>query len=122
MTQSVITGIHFANKQSIIALTISSLFWILKLIKLVSTMTKYGGFKASLCLKKREDDGWSMCRTAGVSAGAFLAGFKRASFFEIIRLTRANFFVFLTLGIFKKKSRFLWQGDCWHQDNWTSAS
>lgn len=48
VTQSLIIGIHFPNKQSIEALKISNLFCIEKLIKLVSRRTLYGGPRAGL--------------------------------------------------------------------------
>ena len=65
-TQSVIVGIpynqlwtlrgttadtHFAIKQSIIPCTNSILFWIEKLMKFVSTSTRYGGPRSVLCDK-----------------------------------------------------------------------
>lgn len=53
-TQSVTVGIHLASKQSIIPCTSSILFWIEKLMKLVSMRTRYGGPRAVLCDKKRE--------------------------------------------------------------------
>jgi hypothetical protein len=53
-TQSVTVGIHFAIKQSIIPCTNSILFWIEKLIKLVSIRMRYGGPRAVLCDRKRE--------------------------------------------------------------------
>jgi hypothetical protein len=59
-TQSVIQGIDLANKQSIIDLTSSSLFWMEKLMKLVSTKTWYGGPRAALYLKKREEATWGL--------------------------------------------------------------
>lgn len=39
ITQSVIAGVHFASKQSIMLLTTSSLFFMEKFMKLVSTKT-----------------------------------------------------------------------------------
>lgn len=55
MTQSVMTGVAFAYRQSIMAWMSSSFFWILKLIKFVSTRTEYGGRRASLNWKKRDE-------------------------------------------------------------------
>lgn len=46
---------HFAYRQSIMPPTSSSLFCKLKLIKLVSIRTRYGGTRDVLCAKKRED-------------------------------------------------------------------
>jgi hypothetical protein len=48
MTQSVMQGMHFAWRQSIIPRIGSILFWIEKLIKLVSMMIRYGGPRAAL--------------------------------------------------------------------------
>lgn len=54
--QSVIIGIHFAYRQSIIVLSISSLCCTVCDRKFVSTSTEYGGIRAVLCWKKRADD------------------------------------------------------------------
>lgn len=56
MTQSVTHGMHFANRQSIMPCTRSSLFWSEKLMKFVSIRTRYGGARAVLWVRKREDD------------------------------------------------------------------
>ena len=84
----------------------SSLFWIEKLMKLVSISTWYGGPSDSLWLK---NSAVLVCATLRTSSSrlpfcflaslpdwlGFTAGFlMRASFGEIIRLTAANFFVF----------------------------
>ena len=55
ITQSVTQGMHFASKQSIMALTISSLFLMEKLIKLVSIRTWNGGPNAVLCWKNSSE-------------------------------------------------------------------
>lgn len=80
----------------------SSLFWIEKLMKLVSISTWYGGPSDMLCEKKRDA---GVCATLRTSASfrcrssfgnwfGFGAGFlMRASFGEIIRLTAAKAFV-----------------------------
>jgi len=47
---------HLAIKQSIMPCTSSILFWMLKLIKLVSTSTRYGGPRSVLCERKSEDE------------------------------------------------------------------
>ena len=56
MTQSVMVGMHFANRQSIMPWTSSSLFWSEWLIKLVSTRTRYGGPSDGLCDRNNEVD------------------------------------------------------------------
>ena len=48
--------LHFAYRQSIIPDTSSSLFCKLKLIKFVSTSTRYGGPSEALCDKKSEEE------------------------------------------------------------------
>ncbi|KAI9922394.1 hypothetical protein PsorP6_000004 [Peronosclerospora sorghi] len=50
-----VAALHLASRQSIIAETSSSLFLIEKLMKLVSTMTLYGGPSAELYLKNMLD-------------------------------------------------------------------
>lgn len=52
-TQHPVQSSHFAIKQSIIPWTSSILFWMEKLIKLVSTRTRYGGPRSVLCERKR---------------------------------------------------------------------
>lgn len=56
MTQSVTCGTHCAYKQSIMPFTRSILFFMLKLMKFVSTITLYGGPNAELCLKNKDED------------------------------------------------------------------
>lgn len=51
--QMVRSDAHFANRQSIMPWTSSSLFWSEWLMKLVSTRTRYGGPSAGLCERKR---------------------------------------------------------------------
>src|SRR5712671_3633140 len=46
---------HLAYKQSIMPPTSSSLFWRLKLIKLVSIRIRYGGTRAVLWVRKSEE-------------------------------------------------------------------
>jgi len=51
---------HSAYRQSIIPLTNSSLFCKLKLIKLVSISTRYGGTSAVLCCRNIEEANWGL--------------------------------------------------------------
>ena len=51
---------HLAYKQSIIPEINSSLFCKLKLIKFVSMSTRYGGTRAVLCAKNKEDAVWGL--------------------------------------------------------------
>ena len=51
---------HFAYRQSIIPLTNSSLFCRLKLMKFVSINTRYGGTRAVLCWRNREEATWGL--------------------------------------------------------------
>lgn len=64
--------------------TSSILFWMLKLIKLVSTRTRYGGPRSVLCDRKSEDEtcDWASRRfsSACFSFSAFLAAFSMFSF------------------------------------------
>jgi len=81
-------------------LTNSSLFCRLKLMKLVSTRTRYGGTSAVLCARKSEDAAGGTRRTAfSLSSSSFFAcftlfSFRRISFGFSRRLTCANFLVF----------------------------
>lgn len=59
-TQSVITGMHLAYRQSIMVGMTSSLCWMVWDMKLVSTRTEYGGVKAVLYWKKRDDGAWGL--------------------------------------------------------------
>lgn len=62
---------HFAIKQSIMPCTSSILFWMLKLIKLVSTRTRYGGPRSVLCDKNSDEDTCALrvsCCTASASS------------------------------------------------------
>lgn len=52
---------HFAYKQSIIPLIKSNLFCKLKLIKFVSIKTRYGGTRAALCARNREEATCGLC-------------------------------------------------------------
>ena len=51
---------HFAYRQSIIPLTNSSLFCKLKLMKLVSISTRYGGTSAVLCCRNIDEAIWGL--------------------------------------------------------------
>lgn len=55
-TQSVITGVHLAYRQSIIVGITSNLCCTLCERKLVSTKTEYGGVNAVLYWKKRDEE------------------------------------------------------------------
>ena len=70
MTQSVIYGIHFAYKQSIILRTMSILFLIEKLIKLVSTRTWNGGPSCVLYWKNNALD-CCTCSVVFISLGSW---------------------------------------------------
>ena len=54
--------VHLAYKQSIMPLINSSLFCRLKLIKLVSMRTRYGGESAVLCCKNRAEGACWLCK------------------------------------------------------------
>lgn len=73
ITQSVTHGIHLANKQSIIPRTGSILFCIEKLMKLVSIIIRYGGPRAWLYWKNKDD------ATCGLKLAVFLRRRKHFS-------------------------------------------
>lgn len=70
---------HLPSKQSILALKMSSLFWMEKLMKLVSMMILYGGPSALLCVKNRHEGSFGLdyqyvySSLTSTSSGACLA-------------------------------------------------
>ena len=54
-SRETVWNLHFANRQSIMPLTSSILFCKLKLMKLVSIITRYGGTRASLCCRNKDE-------------------------------------------------------------------
>lgn len=94
ITHSEIQGITFPSKQSIDDLKTSSLFWIEKLIKLVSRSMWYGGPRAVLARKNRCEGSrltWVVVGSAiGALASVVVFAFLRWSEREMIRLTWAN--------------------------------
>ena len=72
-------NLHFPSRQSMDALNISSLFWMEKLIKLVSKRILYGGPKAVLCMKNRQDGYlglkyiWMYISLIWIPSGAYLS-------------------------------------------------
>eukprot|EP00966_Prymnesium_polylepis_P091796 2124911-Prymnesium_polylepis.1 len=102
MTASVMHTVTLAYRQSISERMMSSLFWIEKLMKLVSINTWYGGPSALLWVKKRLElvcvtwlrpFSFSFCASSfacwfGLSFGFWM----RESFGEIMRFVAANCF------------------------------
>lgn len=70
---------HLPSKQSMLALKMSSLFWMEKLMKLVSMMILYGGPSALLCVKNRHEGSFGLkyqyvySSLTSTSSGACLA-------------------------------------------------
>lgn len=60
---------HFAYRQSIIVGSSSSLCWTVWERKLVSMRTEYGGTRAVLYWKKREEETWGLLWTGQLELG-----------------------------------------------------
>ena len=93
------TGVHFAYKQSIMVGMMSSLCWMVWEMKLVSTSTEYGGVRAVLYWKKRDDGAWGLLKEIPVSFSPhrYLKGTGTIRFSNHIVFGFAFLFVFLVL-------------------------